>query len=95
MNHHYGQDATHVVKQTPVPLWPSPNEHIRSKGHSCWGYSYKNNLTLCSLHGSNLPLPPDPPRAPEGEGRVFPGVGVMKVLASSPDSDPRDTILGR
>lgn len=88
------QNATHVVKQIPVPLRHCPNECIRSKRDSCWGYKYKNSMTLCSLRGSNLPPPPGPPGAPEEEGRVFSGTGVSEVLVPPPDRAPRDTVLG-
>lgn len=94
VNHHCGQDATHMVKQIPVPLWHSPNEHIRSKRDSCRGYNYKNSMTSCSLRGSNLPPPPGPPRAAEEECRVFPGVGVSEALAPAPAWAPGDTISG-
>jgi len=57
INHHYGQDATHMVKQIPVPLWHSPNEPTWSKRDSCWGYNHKNSMTLCLLRGSKLPPP--------------------------------------
>lgn len=81
VNRHYGQDATHMIKQTPVPLWHSPDMHIRSKRDSCWGYNYKNSMALCQQCGSNLPLPLGSPRATKEEGRVFPGVGVSETLA--------------
>lgn len=41
----YDQDATHAVKEIPVPLWHSPNEHFGSERYSCWGYNYKNSMT--------------------------------------------------
>lgn len=94
INHHYDQNATHVLKQIPVPLWHSPNEHIRLKRDSCWGYKYKNSMTLCSLCGSNLPPPPGPPKAPEEESRVFPGTGVSEAPDLPPARAPTDTILG-
>lgn len=47
---------------------------------SCWGYSYKNSMTLRSLHGSNLLPPPGPPRVPEEAGRSFPGAEASEVL---------------
>lgn len=68
-------------KKIPLPLWPNvPSEHIMSNRESCWGYNYRNSMTLCLLRGSNLPPPPGPPRAPEKEGRVFPAVGVSLHL---------------
>lgn len=76
----YGQNDIHVVKQMLVPLWHSANEHMRSEMDSCWGYSNKNSMTLCSLRGSNLLLPPGPPRVPEEAGRSFPGAEASEVL---------------
>lgn len=88
VNHHYGQDATHVVKTIPVPLWPYPNDHIMSKRESCWGYNYRNSMTLCLLCASTLPPPAGSPRPPEEEGRVFPALGVSQALLPPPARAP-------
>jgi len=34
-----------MVKEIPVPLWHSPNEHFASEWSSCRGYDYKNSMT--------------------------------------------------